>query len=61
MPGVTLQFTCRIEPLPLGSRMAQSVEVTGPLGAIMGGPMAKQIAATFDPILAALSEHAEKQ
>src|SRR5215469_13195595 len=50
MPGMVLRFTCAIEPLAQGSRIAQSVEVTGFAGALFGRPMAKQIAATFEPI-----------
>lgn len=59
MPGITLRFTCQIEPLLDGSRIGQSVEVGGPLGALMGRPMAKQIAASFEPILQALKAQAE--
>lgn len=61
MPGLQLRFTCQIEPLAAGSRIGQSVEVTGPLAAILGRPMSKQIAATFGPILEALKERAEGQ
>jgi hypothetical protein len=60
MPGMVLRFTCQIAPLPNGSRIGQSVEVAGPLSALFGRPMAKQIAASFEPILAALKNKAEQ-
>lgn len=59
MPGMLLRFTCQIEPLANGSRIGQSVEVSGPLSALFGRPMAKQIAASFEPILQALRAKAE--
>ena len=60
MPGMQLRFTCQIEPRSAGSRIGQSVEVAGIMGAVMGRPMAKQIAASFEPILAALKARAER-
>jgi hypothetical protein len=61
MPGLQLRFTCRVETEAGGSRLAQSVDVFGPLAAVVGKPMAKQIAATFDSILAALKQRAEER
>jgi hypothetical protein len=60
VPGTILDFTCTIEKLAVGSRIGQSVMVSGPLSLVMGNPMAKQIAASFDPILAALKARAEQ-
>jgi|SRR5579884_1787847 len=59
MPGMLLRFTCQIESLSDGSRIGQSVEVQGPMALLFGRPMAKQIAATFEPILDALKNRAE--
>ena len=58
-PGMRMSFTCRVEPQPRGSRIGQSVDVGGPLGSLVGGPMVKQVAASFEPILAALKTKAE--
>jgi hypothetical protein len=59
MPGMALRFTCEIEPQGAGSRFGQSVAVGGIAGAVLGNPMAKQIAKTFPPILDALKTRAE--
>jgi len=60
MPGLLLRFTCQIDVLPDGSCIGQSVEVAGPLSLVIGRPMAKQIAQSFDPVLVALKGRAEQ-
>jgi Polyketide cyclase / dehydrase and lipid transport len=61
MPGLLLRFTCHMEPAGDGSRIGQSVEVTGPLATFIGRPMAKSIAAGFEPILLALKQRVERE
>lgn len=53
-------FDCQIVPATDGkTRVSQAVTVGGPLGAIVGGMMGKQIADTFPPLLQGLARKAE--
>jgi uncharacterized protein YndB with AHSA1/START domain len=58
-PGMRLRFRCSVDPEGAGSRIAQAVEMSGPLGALAGRRAAPKIAEGFAPILQALAERAE--
>lgn len=60
-PGMRMRFRCTVEPDGAGSRIAQAVEMSGPVGGLVGGRAAPKIAAGFEPILAALAAEAEKE
>ena len=60
-PGMRMRFRCTVEPDSGGSRLAQGVEMSGPLGALASRRAAPKIAAGFEPILAALAARAEKE
>ncbi len=60
-PGMHMRFRCTVEPDGGGSRIAQAVEMSGPIGGLVGGRAAPKIAAGFEPILAALAAEAEKE
>ena len=59
MPGTTFHFRCAIEPAGGGSRVSQSIAMTGPLGGLFSAMMGAKIAASFEPILQALAKRAE--
>lgn len=61
MPGMHMRFRCTVEPDGAGSRIAQAVEMSGPMGSLLGGRAAPKVAAGFEPILAALAAEAEKE
>jgi uncharacterized protein YndB with AHSA1/START domain len=58
MPATTLHFRCSIEPVGSGSRIGQSVTVTG-LFSFMKGPITGRIVPTFEPLLDGLKRHVE--
>jgi uncharacterized protein YndB with AHSA1/START domain len=60
-PGMTMRFRCTVDSDGSGARIAQGVEMSGPLGALVGGRAAPKIAAGFEPILAALAARAEQE
>jgi uncharacterized protein YndB with AHSA1/START domain len=59
-PGMRMRFRCSVDPDGDGTRIAQAVEMSGPIGGMVAGRAAPRIAAGFEPILAALAERAEK-
>ncbi len=60
-PLTRLTFNCEIEPDGRGSRIAQSVSVTGPLGSLFGLIMGNEMAKHFVPVLEDLARAAESQ
>ena len=60
-PGMRLRFRCTVDPDGSGARIAQGVEMSGPLGALARRRAAPRIAKGFEPILAALAARAEKE
>lgn len=58
MPATKLHFRCSIEPSGSGSRIGQSVTVTG-LFSLMKGQITGRIVPSFDPLLAGLKRHVE--
>lgn len=58
-PMTTFKFICEITPQPTGSRIAQSVEISGPLGFLFGPMMGNQMAQHFVPVLDDLARAAE--
>jgi uncharacterized protein YndB with AHSA1/START domain len=59
VPGTTFHFNCRIEPDGGKTKIAQYVEVRGPLGPILGGMMGPQVSKEFGTLLANLAKKAE--
>jgi len=58
-PLTTFTFTCDIEAEGTGSRISQSITISGPL-AFLFAPMGKQMANHFVPVLDGLAQAAEK-
>ena len=58
-PLTTFTFTCDVEPDGTGSRISQSITISGPL-AFLFAPMGKGMAAHFVPVLDGLAQAAEK-
>ena len=58
-PLSTFHFKCRVEPTRTGSRIAQAVAMSGPLGGVFSALMGERIAAGFEGILAGLAGAAE--
>jgi uncharacterized protein YndB with AHSA1/START domain len=58
-PLTTFTFVCEIAPEGSGSRIAQSVEIDGPLAFIFGPLMGNQMAKHFIPVLDDLAHAAE--
>jgi uncharacterized protein YndB with AHSA1/START domain len=59
-PLTTLTFTCEITPDGTGSKIAQSVAISGPLAGIFGAMMGNEMAKHFVPVLDDLARTAEK-
>jgi hypothetical protein len=59
VPGTTFRFNCRIDPGGATTKVAQYVEVKGPLGPILGGMMGPQVSKEFGTLLANLAKKAE--
>lgn len=60
IPLTRFVFDCKVASGPAGkTSVSQSITVRGPLGGILGGPMSKQIADTFPPLLQGLARKAE--
>jgi Polyketide cyclase / dehydrase and lipid transport len=59
VPGTTFRFNCRIDPAGETTKIAQYVEVKGPLGPIMGGMLGPQVSKEFGTLLTNLSKRAE--
>lgn len=62
MPGpplTTFKFICEIAPDGSGSRIAQAVEIAGPLGFVFGPMMGREMAKHFVPVLDDLARAAE--
>lgn len=59
VPGTTFRFTCRIDPAGGTTKVAQYVEVKGPLGPILGGMLGPQVSKEFGTLLANLAKKAE--
>ncbi len=59
-PGMHLRFRCTVEPATGGARIAQGVEMSGPIGSLVAARAAPKIAQGFAPILAALAAKAEE-
>ena len=57
-PGATFVFSCEITPDGTGSTIAQNVAISGPM-ALLLGPMAKEMAKHFIPVLDDLARTAE--
>jgi hypothetical protein len=59
MPTTTFRFHCEVTPAGSGSRLTQSVSMSGILAAIMSPMAGNRIASSFEPILAGLAKAAE--
>ena len=59
VPGTTFRFNCRIDPVGDTTKVAQHVEVKGPLGPILGGMLGPQVSKEFGTLLANLAKKAE--
>jgi uncharacterized protein YndB with AHSA1/START domain len=60
IPLTRFSFECRVAPGAAGTtRVSQGIRVKGPLGAIVGGMMGKQIANSFPALLQGLAKKAE--
>jgi hypothetical protein len=60
VPATTFRFHCEVGRAASGSRISQSVSISGPLGPVFSRMMGKRIAASFGPILEGLAKAAEK-
>jgi uncharacterized protein YndB with AHSA1/START domain len=60
-PLSTFHFKCEVAPAGAGSRIAQGVGMTGPLGGLMAAMMGERMAAGFEPILEGLRKEAESK
>ena len=58
-PLTTFTFSCEIAPDGSGSKIAQNVEISGPLGFIFGPMMGNEMAKQFVPVLDDLARAAE--
>jgi uncharacterized protein YndB with AHSA1/START domain len=61
VPASKLHFKCEVEPLAAGSRISQSVTLTGPLAFLFGPMMGGRIAQSFQPLLKGLADVAERE
>jgi hypothetical protein len=59
VPATTFRFHCEVTPSGAGSRVSQSVAMSGLLAPIFSPMMGGRIAQSFDPILAGLAKAAE--
>jgi hypothetical protein len=59
MPATTFRFHCEVTPESSGSRISQSVSMSGLLAPIMSPMAGKRIAESFQPILAGPARAAE--
>jgi hypothetical protein len=59
VPGTTFRFNCRIDPAGGTTKVAQYVDVKGPLGPILGGMLGPQVSKEFGTLLANLAKKAE--
>jgi len=59
MPGTKFHFRCEITPRDDGSRLSQSISMSGPLGGLFSAMMGAKIAQSFVPILHGLVAKAE--
>ena len=59
VPGTTFRFNCRIDAAGGTTKVAQYVEVKGPLGPILGGMLGPQVSKEFGTLLANLAKKAE--
>jgi uncharacterized protein YndB with AHSA1/START domain len=60
-PGMRMRFRCTVDPDGTGARIAQGVEMSGPVGALAARRAAPKIARGFEPILVALAARAEEE
>lgn len=58
VPGTNFRFNCRVETGPK-TKVSQTVEVGGPLGAVMGGVLGPQVSKDFGILLNNLARKAE--
>jgi uncharacterized protein YndB with AHSA1/START domain len=58
-PLTTFTFTCDVEPDGTGSRISQSITISGPL-AFLFAPLGRGMAEHFVPVLDGLAQAAEK-
>lgn len=58
-PLTTFTFTCEVSPDGSGSRIAQNVAISGPLGFLFGAMMGDEMAKHFTPVLDDLARAAE--
>ena len=60
IPLTRFAFECQVAAGPGGkTTISQGIRVGGPLGGLVGGMMARQIADTFPPLLQGLARKAE--
>ena len=59
IPATTLRFHCEVTPHGQGSRLSQSVSMSGFMAPLMSRMMGKRIAAGFQPLLDGLAKEAE--
>jgi len=60
IPLTRFAFECQVSTGPNGkTTISQGIRVGGPLGGLVGGMMARQIADTFPPLLQGLARKAE--
>ena len=61
VPASRLRFKCEVAPLAAGSRISQSLTLTGPLAFLFGPVMGGRIAQSFQPLLKGLADAAERE
>ena len=61
VPLTTFTFRCAVDERAGGSRISQSVALSGPLAPVFSMLMGNRIAATFEPVLAGLADAAERR
>jgi hypothetical protein len=59
IPLTHFTFHCEVEPGSKGSRISQSLRVSGPLAFVFGPLAGERIASSFEPLLKGLSDKAE--
>jgi len=59
LPLTQFRFHCEVVPATTGSRISQSVHMSGPLAFVMAPLAGERIASSFDPLLKGLSDKAE--
>ncbi|HEX8918168.1 MAG TPA: SRPBCC family protein [Chloroflexota bacterium] len=61
IPATTFRFHCEVTPHGVGSRLSQSVSMSGLMAPLMSRMMGKRVAAGFQPLLDGLAKEAESR